>query len=183
MSNRQVQRTRRLMLDAAARLLESDGPDAVTHLRIADEAGVSRATVYRHWPDRLDLIVDLVADGVVVPGLDIPDGGSATERLTAGLRSVASILEGDGATTFLLLLSRSQWDDRIAGVRRRMVDAAHATLVQLVEEGVTSGEFTLRDTPETTIDQLFGPVLARRLLRDEPVDDAFIAAVVAAVLG
>jgi AcrR family transcriptional regulator len=171
------------MLDAAARLLEEGGPDALTHLRIADEAGVSRATVYRHWPDRVDLIVDLVADGSALPGLDIPAGGTAGERLAAGLRSVASILEGDGATTFLLLMSRAQWDDRFADVRRRMVETAQATLVQLVEEGIAAGEFTTPGTPTETIDRLFGPVLSKRLLRDEPVDDAYIETLIDAVLG
>ena len=171
------------MLDAATRLLEAGGPDAVTHLRIADEAGVSRATVYRHWPDRVDLIVDLVAEGVALPGLDIPPEGSATERLAAGLRSVASVLDGDGATTFLLLMSRAQWDERIDAVRRTLVEGAQAALVHLVEEGVAAGEFTTAAPPEETIDRLFGPVLARRLLRDEAVDDAYIAALVDAVLG
>ncbi len=181
-ANRQVQRTRRLMLDAAARLLESEGPDAVTHLRIAEDAGVSRATVYRHWPDRVDLIVDLVAEGAAIPGLDIPDGGTATERLAAGLRSVASILDGDGAATFLLLLSRALWDERIAEVRDRMVDHAQTTLVHLIEDGVAAGEFTIPDDPEAAIDRLFGPVLARRLLRGGAIDDEFIDGLIDAVL-
>jgi AcrR family transcriptional regulator len=170
------------MLDAAARLLESEGPDAVTHLRIAEDAGVSRATVYRHWPDRVDLIVDLVAEGAAIPGLDIPEDGTATDRLAAGIRSVASILDGDGAATFLLLLSRALWDERIAEVRSRMVEHAQATLVALIEEGVETGEFSIRDTPDAVIDRLFGPVLARRLLRAEAIDDAFIDSLIDGVL-
>ena len=62
-TNPQVQRTHGLMLDAARDLLNENGPAAVTHLRVAEASGVARATVYRHWPDRADILVDLLRRG------------------------------------------------------------------------------------------------------------------------
>ena len=63
-TNPQVQRTHRVMLDAARELFHEQGPAAVTHLRVAETSGVARATVYRHWPDRVGILLDLLRRGV-----------------------------------------------------------------------------------------------------------------------
>jgi Transcriptional regulator len=42
-------RSREAILAAAFDLLAREGPGAITHQRVAQQAGVGRATVYRHW--------------------------------------------------------------------------------------------------------------------------------------
>jgi AcrR family transcriptional regulator len=59
-------RSRKAMLDAARELLAREGPAAVTHQRVARQAGVGRATVYRHWPRPEQLMLDTMA-GVELP--------------------------------------------------------------------------------------------------------------------
>ena len=54
-----VTRTRNDVLGAAVRILVEHGWDEVTHARVAKEAGYSRATVYAHWPDRIDLLREM----------------------------------------------------------------------------------------------------------------------------
>ena len=39
-------------------VLTDEGLDAVTHHRLAEVAGYSRATIYKHWPTRNALFVD-----------------------------------------------------------------------------------------------------------------------------
>lgn len=53
----QADATRFRILDAAAALLESspDGAASVTTKRIAEEAGITEVTLYRHFPSRADL--------------------------------------------------------------------------------------------------------------------------------
>jgi len=43
-------------LDAAVRCLQRDGIRRTTMVRVADEAGVSRAWLYRHYPDKSTLL-------------------------------------------------------------------------------------------------------------------------------
>jgi AcrR family transcriptional regulator len=52
-----VEQTRLQITEATMRLHESIGPAATTVSAIADEAGVTRLTVYRHFPDDSALIV------------------------------------------------------------------------------------------------------------------------------
>jgi AcrR family transcriptional regulator len=53
-----VVRTRNDVLPVAVRVLIDEGWEAVTPSRVAKEAGYSRATVYAHWPERMDLLRD-----------------------------------------------------------------------------------------------------------------------------
>lgn len=52
-----VDQTRLRITEAAMRLHEQIGPAATTVSAVADEAGVTRLTVYRHFPDEEALIV------------------------------------------------------------------------------------------------------------------------------
>ena len=56
-----VVRTRRDVLRAAIEVLIEDGWDAVTQPNVARAAGYSKATVYAHWPDRMNLLRDAFA--------------------------------------------------------------------------------------------------------------------------
>jgi AcrR family transcriptional regulator len=52
--------TRRQILEATIRLLESHGYGAVTNIRVAEAAGVSRGAMMHHFPTRQDLLVATV---------------------------------------------------------------------------------------------------------------------------
>ena len=48
-------RNRRLLMDTANRLFETNGVDAVTMSAVAKEAGVGKGTLYRHFADKAEL--------------------------------------------------------------------------------------------------------------------------------
>ena len=59
-----VARTRRDVLAAAREVLLEDGWERVTLARVAERSGYARTTLYRHWPQRLDLLRDLIGEEV-----------------------------------------------------------------------------------------------------------------------
>src|SRR5580698_11636140 len=74
-ANPRVRRTRDRILAAARELLAETGPAGLTYSLLAERAGVTRQTLYRHWPSRSGLLVDLIleggsADGYPEPGDD-----------------------------------------------------------------------------------------------------------------
>ncbi|HEY6495190.1 MAG TPA: TetR/AcrR family transcriptional regulator, partial [Trebonia sp.] len=64
-ANPRVKRTRDRMLAAARELLAEAGPAGLTYSSLAERAGVTRQTLYRHWPERSALLVDLILEGSV----------------------------------------------------------------------------------------------------------------------
>jgi AcrR family transcriptional regulator len=92
---RHAQQTRDLILDAVTALLETRRIDEVTTREIAQTAGVSERTVYRHFPDRDALLTGLSARLVrelgdrqdpMRPRIDtVDDLKAAVVRLMAGL--------------------------------------------------------------------------------------------------
>ncbi|ORW48592.1 TetR/AcrR family transcriptional regulator [Mycobacterium parmense] len=70
------------MLDAAAALLRSGGPSAVTVDAVTRTANVARATLYRHFSSGNDLLA--AAFGSLIPPSPMPpDEGSLRDRLIA----------------------------------------------------------------------------------------------------
>jgi AcrR family transcriptional regulator len=64
-ANARSRRTRAALLDTARRLLETEGFDALTMNAVAEQAGVTRRSVYLHFESRADLVsalFDHVAD-------------------------------------------------------------------------------------------------------------------------
>jgi AcrR family transcriptional regulator len=48
------------IVEAAARILETDGDDGLTTNRVAEVAGVSIGTLYQYFPDKLAIVMDLI---------------------------------------------------------------------------------------------------------------------------
>lgn len=76
-------RTREAALHAAVDLLADAGPSALTHQELSRAAGVSRATLYRHWPTAIDLLLDLLAE-FRMPDF-VPVDGDLRARVTVNL--------------------------------------------------------------------------------------------------
>ena len=57
-----VTRTRHAVLAAAREVLLDEGWEGVTLGRVAERSGYARTTLYRHWPQRLDLLRDLIRE-------------------------------------------------------------------------------------------------------------------------
>lgn len=70
------------MLEAAATLLRSGGPSAVTVEAVTRTANVARATLYRHFPSGNDLLA-AAFNSLIPPSPTPPDEGSLRERLVA----------------------------------------------------------------------------------------------------
>lgn len=60
--------TRTLATEAALKLLQEQGMLAVTHSAISNATGISRSTLYRHWPKLEDLRNATIARAATMPG-------------------------------------------------------------------------------------------------------------------
>jgi AcrR family transcriptional regulator len=89
---------------AILRLLADVGYGALTMDAVAAEAGVGKATIYRRWRTKQDLVVDTISDlnrEVASPA----DTGSLEGDLRAMMRSLVDVVTGPTGAATLSLLS------------------------------------------------------------------------------
>jgi AcrR family transcriptional regulator len=65
------------VVEAARRLLESDGPDALTMRRLGDGLGIRAPSIYKHFPGKPAVELAMIEDALV-------ELGSALHRAVAG---------------------------------------------------------------------------------------------------
>ena len=72
---------RRALVDAARRLLEAEGPSALSLRAVAREAGVSPAAPYHHFKDKAELLDAVASEGWDILGAQMLEGKSSAEGL------------------------------------------------------------------------------------------------------
>jgi AcrR family transcriptional regulator len=150
---------------------------------VAARARVGKSTIYRHWRDKLDLIADAfeTAHEHAVPEITT---GTATERLARLIRHVAEIA---GDSTFArcipALIEGAQHDSRLREFNYHYSATRRQSLIDLIGEGISSGEFPASVDPELATQAILGAVFYGRLMTPEPFDPARAEELVAAVLG
>ncbi len=108
------ERTRRLMLDTATRMMQDGQSPSVSD--VAEAAGVSRATAYRCFPSQTAL-VSAVVDHGLGPILSWTSDSTDTEERVVDLleTSMPRIQEFESTFKAALKLSLDQWAERHAG--------------------------------------------------------------------
>lgn len=82
-------RARRAILDAALKLLVEDGFDGMSIEAVAARAGVGKATIYRRWSSKRELVAAALLS--IDDEVRVPDSGSAREDLVALVRDFARV--------------------------------------------------------------------------------------------
>jgi len=175
-----AERSRAAMVAAARRLLAGEGLDAVTHRRVAEEAGVGRATVYRHWPRADQLLLDAMG-GADLPLFKDPEP-PLRPWLCGQLRRMADELAIPAVAAVSLTLAQSALSDPEAAHRqeesvRTIADRLHAA----IRAAVAAGELVTDIERADLTALLVGPIVYRATAQRRPVSDDLIARLVDSV--
>ena len=177
-----VARTRAAVLEAARKLLVDEGADAVTALRVSEETGIARTTIYRHWPDREDLLRDTLA--AEEPELPLPPTGDTRSDLIAILTHMGEQLgRRRGARMMAVAVDRSGLRGEAGGPHRDMVRRRMDPLRKVIAAGIDGGDLPGGLDMDSAVASLAGPPFFRAVfLRQEPsrefvtdVVDSFLA--------
>ena len=112
--SRRSERARQAIHAATAELLASTSYDAITIEKIAARAGVGKQTIYRWWPSKAAIIVDVWAE-VIAPRVAFPDTGDLEADLRAQLTRMLDVLaEPVLGLNYMAVIADSQRDERLA---------------------------------------------------------------------
>jgi AcrR family transcriptional regulator len=173
-----VVRTRALVQDAVLDLFEREGAGALTHQRVAERAGISRATVYRHWPHPIDLVVEALGLAQQ-PLLHPSEGQPLREWLRRELLRVAADFARPVVQQFVAtIVSDAHRSEHItalvAELTRRTVSAVREELDRAEADGAV---FRRRDEHEL-IAELVGPLIVQVTMYRMPADEQWVGQLV-----
>ncbi|MGS2809203.1 MULTISPECIES: TetR/AcrR family transcriptional regulator [Nocardia] len=137
------------------------GLSEITLERVAAEAGMSRATIYRRGVTREDLIAALTGRAAetfrtqIWPALT--GSGTAAERLRAALEAVCVTADSHLPTLSGMFLAHGEVFHR-PGPRALSVDVFAEPFERLLRDGAMDGSLRPVDAPEVTATVLFNTV-------------------------
>jgi AcrR family transcriptional regulator len=166
------------ILKATIAEIEISGYAGLSMERVAERARASKASLYRRWPSKVELVMDAIY-GLLPDPAKAADTGSLRGDLLALLRSAAEMLAGPGGTAIRGLISDALRDpqlaDRLRSYTRGRSVAAMNEIVRRATDRRELGPGTI------TTRQLEAGLWVMRfhfLINGSPISDEVIAEIV-----
>ncbi|MFE7802954.1 TetR/AcrR family transcriptional regulator [Nocardia sp. NPDC057440] len=170
------------VLAAARELLDETGYADLSIGQIATRAGIHRPAIYRRWPSKRHLVVDVVAD---LLGLHpTPDTGDLRADLTIALRNLVAALRDTSLHHVLPALVADLANDQ--ALREHFLATVfeprrHTTAIALAS-AIRRGEIDQNLDMDFVLDAIAAPIYYRALFGHLPLTDTLADQSVAAVL-
>lgn len=176
-----VERSRQRILEATLDEFGEVGYGAMSIESIAKRAGVGKATIYRHWRGKLEIIESALE--MMKVDVEIPVTGTARDRVSAMLTGLVTYLaDSRGGACIPAIVSAAQYDPAVRDFHHRFSRQRRSVLVDVLRAGSESGEFASGLDAELTAELLVGPIFYRRLMTSSPFQPGDVAHLVDTVL-
>ncbi|MFJ1702150.1 TetR/AcrR family transcriptional regulator [Kitasatospora sp. NPDC088346] len=144
--------------------------------RVAAQAGVGKATIYRRWPNMEALLVDVVAR-LEAPAPQLT-GGTVREELVGMVEYMRK--RGLAKRSRWVLKSAlgqmNDWPELRATYQERVVKPRRELVRTIVRRGIDEGVLRADLDMELVCEVVIGPILLRSILWDDaPLDDPDLA--------
>lgn len=170
------------ILDAALDILAEGGLSALTMEGVAAAAHTGKASVYRRWPSKEDLLVDAM-EHALPPIAAPPDTGSVRGDLLALLRIMLEAINSRSGCALQAFMYDNSLDKAlIQTAKARVMEPRQQMFIDVLARGRDRGEVRPGAVELRTAE--VGPALIvhQFLMHGPPVPDAFVVDLVDNVL-
>ncbi|MET1000858.1 MAG: TetR/AcrR family transcriptional regulator [Acidimicrobiia bacterium] len=166
------------ILRAAMEEYAENGFDGMSVDAVAARAGVSKATIYRRYPSKLELVAASIF-GLAEAAAPKPDTGSLRGDLQASLHNLSQLV----ADPVLGQCIRTMVPDGIRNpelgqVHEHFVRHRRAGTIAALERAIARGELRAGLDVELAADVIAGPLFYRHLVSHMPIDDDYVDGVI-----
>lgn len=174
--------TEKAILNSAHTLVADHGFQAVTIEGIAKHAGVSKATIYKWWPNKAAVVADSFFK-TLKEQYPVPDTGSVIEDLVIQISNLSAFLASVEGRIIRELIAEGQSDSDVAeAYQSRYFSPRREVSRTILERGVERGEMKSGLNLELCVEMIYAPLFYRLLITGEGIDEAFLRNVVSCVL-
>ncbi|WP_256757909.1 TetR/AcrR family transcriptional regulator [Cohnella sp. WQ 127256] len=166
--------TQNSILTASYDLLLESGFGAVTVEKIADLAKVSKATIYKWWPNKAAVVMDGFLSAAAAR-LPVPDTGSVYKDMLEHATNMARFMTSREGSIFLEIIGEGQVDSALADAfRTRYIQPRRLEVRGVLDKGLRRGELKKNLDIALCTDLIYGPIFYRLLVSGDPVDDNYV---------
>jgi AcrR family transcriptional regulator len=170
------------ILDAAVEAFVDHGLDGLSVDDVAARAGVGKATIYRRYACKVDLVI-AAARRCCEQQPQAAETGDVETDLRAVAHALVDMLDRSIAGRAIpRMVAESSRQPEMRDAQRDFVGGRRAHTVALVERAVERGELRADTDAAVLVDMVSGPLFYRHLVTGEPVDDAYVDELVDSVL-
>lgn len=177
------------ILEAAFTELTEVGLTAFSVEAVAARARTGKASIYRRWPTKQDLVLDALCDGLPTPqqcGVVLPDldDGVTTECALRTLAvAIARVMASPAGDAIRAIKCEAAADPQLArAVDERFQAPRRHALIGLLQRGVDRGEVRPEAVSPLVADVLPAVLFHRVVLQREPLTEDDVRAIVDQVL-
>jgi AcrR family transcriptional regulator len=177
------QRADRAILRAAIELIAAQGVRDLRMDDVADRARVGKATIYRRYRSKDELVTAAVS--ALVSEIPVPDAGSTRADLDALMDGAVKVYRGGSVEAGVMpsLVDAMSRDVELArSVRDGFLEGRRAALRAVLERGIERGDLRADLDLELALDVLAGPLFYRLLITGGPIDRQLADGVVELIL-
>jgi AcrR family transcriptional regulator len=170
-----------VIMDAVVELLTEVGFRGITIDAVAQRAKVGKATIYRRWESKEQLVLDALTAGRIP--LPEPDTGNLRDDLLAYYLPLADTDAQKGAVRLMpALAAEAAVDAEIADRLHAYVSDRRAPVAGILHRAQRRGEIDDGFDMELVVDLLTGAIMYRLYFSGGPVDEDVIRRLVDGVL-
>jgi AcrR family transcriptional regulator len=165
------------IIEATLDLFAEQGFEGVCVEAVAARAGVGKATIYRRWPNKEELL--LAALSSMKSPFPEPTGSVRDDLVAQMSVMCADRADPRKARRYALLLGEGQKYPRLmARYKETVIGPRHDAMRAVIRRGIASGELRADADVEIALLALTGAVLAKEKAADGSLDGAFAARIV-----
>lgn len=169
------------IMDAAVAVLADRGPAGFTVDEVAARAGCGKATIYRRWPSRANLLLDTAHSMGLEP--ERVDTGSVHDDLVRIVSQLAAKLRDTPAGRIMPgVIAEASVNPEMRQVLSAFIRDRRERPREVVERAIARGELAPDTDVELVLDMIGAVPFYRELVSGQPLDECDVRRVVAVVL-
>lgn len=154
--------------EAAIALLGEVGYDALQLPEVAARAGVNKTTVYRRWPSKTHLVLDLMS-ALAARQVSGRDTGSLVGDLVALLEDLTVTLQSRVAQALLAASTGGSFDAQAQAARVAFFNERFQRSGVIIERAIARGELPAGTDARLVLEDACSPIYFRLFVSGDPV--------------
>ena len=168
------EKARKAVIQSTLELLKLYGFNDLSIESVAARAGVGKATVYRWWPNKAELVIAAFIS-VVEEQLRFPSSGSFEKAIHEQMRSWVLVFRSPLGQVIATVIGAGQSEPEIIqAFRKHWVEPRRFEARNLLKQAISEGQIHSGLDPDTILDLFYGPLYLRLLVTNAPLTSEYV---------